>query len=258
MDAAAAGVAAEIDQEEMLLVALRQRCDAGVVGHAGRPVGDVTARRHHVGGLLVVRQAPDLLGVPRAQPHRVVHLLVAQPPAAVAALDDVHPARRVAAVGVVVAGEQVAVLVEGQLLRVAQADGHDLQLRAVGVAAQHRAGVGVGEDLARGLDVEAAVADGEVDAAVGAHFQAVAVVAQVRRVDAVAVVQRLLVVGLAGALGVLQEPQVGDAGVPDLAVAGEQAGADAGLRGVEAVGEDGGPVRDAVAVGVLQLPEARR
>ena len=96
--------------------------------------------------------------------------LVADPPAAVAPLDDVDPARPVAAVGVVVAGEEIAVLIECQLLRVAEPGGEDLQLGAVGVAAQDRAGVGNGERVAvDGRHVEPAVADAEIEPAIRAR-----------------------------------------------------------------------------------------
>ncbi len=108
--------------------------------------------------------------------------LVADPPAAVAPFDQVDPARLVAAVGVVVAGEQVAELVERQLLRVAETRGEDLQLGAVGVAAEHRAGVGHRQLAAvDGRHVEAAVADAEVEPPVGPEPQAVQVVAQEAR-----------------------------------------------------------------------------
>ena len=94
--------------------------------------------------------------------------LVTDPPAAVAALDEIDPAGLVAAIGVVVAGEEVAELIESQLLRVAQARGEDLELGAVGIAAQHGAGIRHGQGLAVACcDVEAAVADAEIEPAVG-------------------------------------------------------------------------------------------
>ena len=173
----------------------------GVVGQAGGAVGDVDDRREDVGGLAVPAGMPELLGVPGASRGREVEVLVAHPPAAVAPLDDVDPAGLVAAVGVVVAGEQVAVVVEGEFLRVPQAGGEDLQVRPVGLAAEDRAGVGGDEVLAfLGGDVQAAVADREVEPAVGAHLEAVEVVAEEGDVDAVAGAERLLDLGLAVAV----------------------------------------------------------
>ncbi len=80
--------------------------------------------------------------------------------------------------------------------------------------------------------------------------------AQVVDVDAEAVVQPLALVGLAVAVGVAQLPQVGDARVPNVAVARDEAGADAVLRVVEAVGEDGGLVGPSVSGGVFEEPDA--
>ena len=74
--------------------------------------------------------------------------------------------------------------------------------------------------------------------------------------DAVAVCSDVRSVGLAVAVGVAQLPEVGDAGVPDVAAAGQHAGADAVGRVVEAVGEDGRGVGLAVAVAVLDQPDA--
>ena len=99
-----------------------------------------------------------------------------------------YPAGLVAAVGVVVAGKEVAVLVERQLLRVPQAGGEELQLRAVRVATEDGSRVGVGDFAAVDAgDVQAAVAGREVQLAVRAHAQAVQVVADEADVHAIAV-----------------------------------------------------------------------
>ncbi len=181
--------------------------------------------------------------------------LVADPPAAVAPLDHVDPARPVAAVGVIVAGEQVAELVERQLLRVAEPRGEDLELGAVGVAAEDRAGVGDGQLAAvEGRHVEPAVADAEIEPPVGPEPQAVQVVAQEADVDAVPLVQQRAAIGPAVAVGVAELPEPGDARVPDVALPCQDAGADAGGRIVEPVGEDGGRVGPAVAVAVHDPP----
>ena len=72
-----------------------------------------------------------------------------------------------------------------------------------------------------------AVADGEVELAVGPPGQAVQVVAEEGGVDAEAVQERLADVGLAVAVGVAEPPEVGDAGEVDVAVAGEHPGGEA-------------------------------
>ena len=76
------------------------------------------------------------------------------------------------------------------------------------------------------------------------------VVAEEADVHAVALVQQLAAVGAAVAVVVAELPEPGDAGVPDVPLAGQHAGADAGGRVVEAVGEDGRRIGAAVAVAV--------
>src|SRR5262249_54249416 len=98
VDAAAAAGAAKIAQEEVALVLLRQQADAWVMRESARPVGDVRQRRHEIGRLCVVLRVPEFLAIPGAEAFQI---LVADAPAAVAALDDVDPAGLVAAVGVV-------------------------------------------------------------------------------------------------------------------------------------------------------------
>ena len=99
----------------------------------------------------------------------------------------------VGAGGVVVHGEEVAERIEGEALRVAQADAEDFELGAVRLAAEDRAGVG--RDAAEvfraeagvlhaGPQLEAAVAEAEVEAAVGPEDEAVEVVAGDGDVDA--------------------------------------------------------------------------
>ena len=199
VDAAAAAAAAEIAEEEVVRrSAPAARWRRGCKQNPDGPVVDVRQRRHDVGRLVRGGQVPELLGVERAAVAQVAAVLVADAPAAVAALDDVHQPAPVAGVAVVVHGEEVAVLVEGQFLRVAQAGGDDLQVRAVRVAAQHRAAVRVEQMFALlGGHVEAAVADAEVELAVRPHAQAVQVVAEEGDVDAEAGGQRCLHVGLA-------------------------------------------------------------
>ena len=69
--------------------------------------------------------------------------LVADAPAVVSPFDNVDQSGWVAVVGVVVAGEEIAVLVEDELLRIAQARGIQFQPGAVGIAAEDGAGFGI-------------------------------------------------------------------------------------------------------------------
>ena len=177
-------------------------------------------------------------------------------PAAVAALDEVGPAGLVAAVGVVVAGEEVAPFVEDDLLGVAKADVEHFHAGAVGVAAEDGAGVGGAHGAALGAEDGGAVADAEVEAAVGPEGEAVEVMAEESHADAVAVGDAAPGVGDAVEVVVAQVPDVGDVGEPHVVAAGEDAGRDAVEGGCEVVGEHLGHVGAAVAVLVLEEADA--
>ena len=162
----------------------------------------------------------------------------ADAPAAVAAFDDVEPFRFVAGVGVVVAGEKIAVAVEGQRLRVAQARVVNFQIRAVGVAAEDAAAVLIIDDVAFGFNVRAAVAHAEIQAVIRAHFEAVKIVAHEGVADAVAIMQRLALGGVARVPGVFQQPQIGNVRQVNAAFARENSGGDAVEDRVETRGID--------------------
>ena len=255
-DDAAAGAAGEVGGEEVIAILIGQ-ADAGIVRDAGGAVAEMGQRRRHVRRRRSARprHIPDALGVEGAavallDPWRVVvgAVLVAAAPAALAALRDVDPAGHVAGVGVVVVGEEIAGIVEGELLRIAQAAVDQFQMRPVRLAAKHGPALGVGDrrSLLR-RDVERAIADREVEPAVGPHAQAVQVVARVLVADAVAGRQLRLLVGDAGPLRVAQHPDAGDAGEVDLVLERQDAGRDAVGGLVEALGEDGALVGHAGA-----------
>ena len=95
-----------------------------------------------------------------------MHGLVLHLPTGVGAFDDVDHAGGVALVGIVVDGERVAEVIEGDLLRITQAEVDDFEVRAVGLEAEDRAAVtGVVFLPFLGGEVETTVADGAPDAA---------------------------------------------------------------------------------------------
>ena len=246
IDAAAWRGAAEV-AEKKPAGELGGQADAGVVAQAGGAGGEMHQRRQDVGRLPLEGGVPEFFPAPRAA---VGKILKRHAPAAVSALDDLHESGLVAGVAVVVAGEQVAEVVEGEFLRVAQALVNHFQAAAVGLAPQHRAAVGDHDPVGADRDVEAAVTDGKIDPAVGAFAEAVHVVAEEGELHAEALVQRRPLVGPAVVVRVAEPPEVRDAGVVDGAVADEDAGADAVEDVVEAVGEDGRRLEAAVAVGI--------
>src|SRR5688572_23264584 len=87
---------------------------------------------------------PEPLAVPRTHLRLVGARLQPLPtdaPAEVRALHHVMPARLVAAIAVVVGREKVAVVVEGEFLRVAQTPRNHLELAAIRVRAKDAAGI---------------------------------------------------------------------------------------------------------------------
>src|SRR5260370_30240119 len=119
MDAVATG-AAKIAQEKMLPVSLGQ-AGAWIVGQARRAVGDDGDGRNDKGGLAVPLRIAEALAQPRAARVGLLDELKADAPAAVAALGYVHPAGRITGVGVIIAGPKIAVLIEDEFLRIAEA-----------------------------------------------------------------------------------------------------------------------------------------
>ena len=152
-------------------------------------------------------------------------------------------------VGVVIHGEKVAVFVEGDLLRVAQAAGEDLEAGAVGIAAQH--GTFVGREMLFPVlvgDVGSLVADRPVELPVRAGREPVHIVAGVGDVDAEAVGEGLALVGYAIAVGVPEFPNIGCDGRVNVAAPCQSARRDAGDLCVEIFRKHVRCVVNAVAV----------
>ena len=168
-----------------------------------------------------------------------VHGLVLHLPAGVGAFDDVDHAGGVALVGIIVDGEGVAEVVEGDFLRVTQAEVDDFEVGAVGFETEDRAAVaGVILLAFLGGEIEAAVADGAPDASVRTDGEAVHVVTGEGDTHAEAVFDDLALLLDAVLLGVLQHPELRDAGEVDRVVPGHDAGAGAVEDVVEAARED--------------------
>ena len=258
-----ADAAREVAEEELAGPAVGE-AGAGVDGEARRPRAHEAGGGKDVGGGL-----PDLLGHPGAPAGEAGRRIAGRgrgpglgrelepgAPAEVGPLDHVQEAGGVAHVHVVLAGDEVAGGVERQLLRVAQAKREDLEVRAVEVAAEHGAHVGILEPLALVRhDVEAAVAHREVQLAVGPEGQPVQVVTDELEADAEPREDGLALLGDAVAVPVRQLPEVRHAGEPDLALPREDAGGEAVDHRLEAVGEHGRAVGAPVAVAVLEQPD---
>ena len=192
-----------------------------------------------------------------ARPRFFFDELPADAPAAVAAFHGVHPTRGIAAVGIIVAGEEVAKLIKRQLLRIAQAHVEKLQLRAVGIAAIDRARLRrVQSPAFFGDDGGGAVAVAEVEFAIGPHAQSVQVVPQKSHAYPEALRQRLARLGHAVAVFVLQQPEIGDVGQPHLAAVREHAGGQSVHVIIEAVGKNRGVIGAPIAIAILHQAHA--
>ena len=235
-----------------------EEAGARVIGQAGRTGADVSGGRDDEGRLGRILELPDLLGHPAGQrtlleADRTVegmHGLVLHLPTGIGAFDDVDHAGGVTLVGIVIDGERVAEVIEGNLLGITQAEVDDFEVRAVGFEAEDRAAVtGVVFLAFLGGEVEATVADGAPDAAVRTDGEAVHVVARKRDAHAEAVFDDLTARLDTVFLTVLQHPEFGDAGEVDRIIPGHDAGAGAIEHVVEAARED--LVRGEGAVGLL-------
>ena len=154
-------------------------------------------------------------------------------------LHDVNPPLAVALVGVVVAGEEIPVFVEGEFLRIAQAVGEDFEIGAVEFGAEDTAFVGEHEAASLlGQDVRGPVAKAEVETSVGSDGEAVHVMPGIAEAHAVAPSHRLSGDGVAVGVGAFEERQFRDVGEPEFVFPRQDARSDAVQFGVELVRVD--------------------
>ena len=185
----------------------------------------------------------------------VLAVLPVGAPAAVRSVGDVDDALALAVVvAVVVDADEVAVLVERELLQVPDARGEHLEAAAVQLGAQDGALARIGPALAALVDdVEADVADFPVEPSVRTDGHAGDAVAAERHMRVVAVADRRLAIDDAVAVRVAQAVDAGRHAEEQVAAVGQDAAADVpGRVLVEAFLHHPRGVGDAVAVGVLQ------
>ena len=189
---------------------------------------------------------------------RVLAVLPVRPPPAVGAVGDVDDALGLTLViAVVVDADQVAELVERELLQVADAGSVDFEIRSVGLRAHDRALIRIRPALAALVgDVEADVPDLPVDPAIRSCGQTRDAVAAECRVRAVAFADHDLAIDRAVAVVVLEPPHSRRRSDEHVAAVPQQAAGDVvGRIGVEAPQHDLRRVGNAVAVGVLDAVE---
>ena len=251
VDATAPGAAAKVAHKERVLILITET-NSGIIGEAGRAIADVGDRRNAMGGL-AVRETHALVQ-PRAAaggPRCALKELPADAPAGVAAFHGVHPARGIATVGIVVAGEKIPVRVKGQFLRIAQADVVQLELGAVWFTAVNGAGLRrVQLAPVECGDGSRAVADAEINAAIRPLTQPVQIMPKKTDAHTEAAGEAFLLLRFAVSVFVLKQPQVWDVREPHFAVAREHAGSEPVHLIVKAGGEHGGVIHHAVAIAI--------
>lgn len=229
---------------------------ARIEGESSRAVLVALKGRGDVGGLVGVGGDGEAFIYPGAPILAAVLPVVA--PAVVGAFGDVDEAFFLSLhVAVVVDAEEVAELVKGGLLDIAQAGGEEFEVRAIEFAANDGAGEGVGEDLAfLGGEVEALVGCRGVDAPVRSDDGAAEIMSGVGEANGEPVGEGFAGVGDPVSVGVLEFEEIGLHGGVDCVVPGGDAGGDAGDFGVEAFREGGGSVGESIGVGVFDHDDA--
>ena len=148
-----------------------------------------------------------------------VHRLVFHFPTRVGAFDDVDNAGLVALVGVIIHGDTVTKIVEGDFLRITETEVHDLEIRSIGLKAEDGAAITRVVLLAFLCDdVETTVANGAPHATVIADGEAVHVVPRKGNTHAKAVLEDLALAFVTILLRILQHPDAWDTGKVDVIV----------------------------------------
>src|SRR2546423_189317 len=111
----------------MFRVRIRQTSPR-IVGESRRSVADQSNRRDDERGLAFELWVTEPFGHPDAARIGRVDELKSNPPTSVAAFHNVNPPCVIAAVGVIVASEEIPILIEGKFLRIAEPAGEDLEI----------------------------------------------------------------------------------------------------------------------------------
>ena len=236
---------------EKVVVPFFAESGAGIEGHAGGAVFVEADGRGDVGGLVFLVRDGEVFIHPGVED--AVAILPVGAPAGVHVLDDVNESFFfTGAVRVVVDAEDVAVLIEGDFLDVAETTGVNLEVGTIGIAAEEGALVGVFEvEAFLGFYAHSLIADGPIDAPIRAHCEAVHVVSGVGEMSSESVGDGFTGVGFAIVVGVAKFPNIRDDGGVNVAIVMKDSGGDTGNFVGETFGVGGRLVGEAVAIGVL-------
>jgi len=229
---------------------------AGVESESSRSVVIETDRWGDVGRLSFVPWDTQVFIHPWIE--RSITILPVRTPTSIHVLDNVDEAFFFAgSVGVVIDSEHVAVLVKGDFLHITESTGIDFKVGAIGVTAKNGTLVGVLEmEPFLGGGPYALIADRPVDTAIGAHREAMHIMAGVGEVDSEAVGNGFSLIGFAIVIGVTKLPDIGNDRGVDMTIVVKDSGGDPSNFIGEAFGVDRGLIGKAIAVGIFDKMDA--
>src|SRR4051812_42745086 len=130
-------------------------------------------------------------------------------------------------------------IVEGELLRIAQAAREHFQIRSIHLAAQHHSFIGINERLSFARDdVEPAIANAEIKPPIGPDTQTMQVVTEECDVHTESGMERLPRVGFVVCVRRAKQPKIRDTTVINLPVAREDTSANSIGRAIKAFRKD--------------------
>ena len=242
----------EVAQEHVILITIGKTVP-GIHHHPGRARGVVHHGRQRPSRLPIVTRLPYAFLVPRTSAVLSFEGLVTHVPTGFATFDQIHQPRLVATVGVVVAGEQVAVIVKRKLLRVAQSVVEHLQTGTVQFTTERGTGMRRNMLVAFPIDeVVSPVTNRPVQASIGTQNQAVHVVPPQRGSNTEARVHNFSFFGDAVSVGIAQTPEVRDVGDPNITTEIQHTGHGAVKRLVEPRTKLGAGFKDPIPVRIHQ------
>src|SRR5436305_523777 len=178
----------------MLRVTVRQT-GPWIISQPGGAVADQRNRRDDERSLAVELWVAKPFGHPDAARIGRVDKLETYTPAAIAPFHHVNPAGRIAAVRIIITGEQIAILIEGKFLGIAQPAREDFEAGAIGIAAQDCAHFGFFDNVCAVLHVEATISHAEIEFAIRPEAQPVKIVTEKSGSNAVTSLERFLYIG---------------------------------------------------------------
>ena len=191
--------------------------------------------------------------IPRPPAIVAFERLVTHVPTRFAAFYQVHKPRLITTIRVVVPGKEIAVVVEGQLLRISQTMMEDFETRSIEFTTERRTGVGRDMLIAFTIkQVVSPVTNGPIQPAVRSEYQTVHVMTTQSRSNAKAGLHDFAFFGNTIAVEITQPPEVWDIGDPDITPNIQNAGHGSFKRFIESRSKFSSALKSAVTVDINQ------